>query len=147
MSDDLRPIFTTEQVLDMAKLNLSALSLGTITYLLEQHLSPLDWFVGLGKRCAPGWQDLKGRGAREAAQAAVLNCISFGGKLTSFDGDESRAEFVITGWPNADGLQYFQTTQAEADIFWESFGPIADFIDLRYQWQREGDCVRLTFSR
>ncbi len=146
MSEDVRPIFTTEQVLDMAKLNVSALWFGTIAYLLESNLSPLDWSVGLGKRHAPGWQGLKGRGARKAAEIAALNCITLGGELTSFDGDESRAEFVITGWPNADGLQYYQITQAEADIFWEAFGPIADILDLRYQWQREGDCVRLTFS-
>ena len=147
MSEDLSTMFTTEQVLDSAKGNVTGVLLGTSAYLKEQHLSPLDWSVWLGKWFAPGWEGLKGRGAREAAQIAALVCITLGGKLTSFDGDESRAEFVITGWPNADRLQYYQITLAEADISWEALGPIAASLDLQCHWQREGDCVRFTFSR
>jgi hypothetical protein len=146
MSEDLSKMFTTEQVLEQAKGNVTGIYLGTIAYLKEQHLSPLDWTVGLGKRFAPGWEGLKGRGAREAAQMFALNCISLGGTLTSFDGDESRAEFVIKGWPGAGWLQYHQITQADADVMWEAFTPIAAFLDLRHHWQREGDSVRITFS-
>lgn len=147
MSDNLSPIFMTEQVMDAAKANATAAWLGTIAYLTEQNLSPHDWSVGLGMRFAPGWQEEKGRGARAAAQRHALGCISFGGTLVSFEGDESSAEYVIAGWPNDGWLQFFQITQAEADISWEALGPIAASLDLQCHWQREGDCVRFTFSR
>jgi hypothetical protein len=147
MAEDLIPSFTTEQVLDTAKANATAAWLGTIAYLMEQNLSPHDWSVRIGKLFAPGWQEVKGLGARAAAQRHALGCISFGATLVSFEGDESRAMYVIAGWPNDFWLQFFQITQAEADISWEALGPIASSLDLQCHWQREGDCVRFTFSR
>jgi hypothetical protein len=147
MAEDIIPIFTTEQVLDNAKANVTCAWLGTIAYLKEQRLSSHDWSIRMGKLFVPLWQELKGRGAREAARAHALGCTAFGATLVSFEGDESSARYVVAGWPNAFWLQFFQITQAEADISWEALGPVAASLDLQFHWQREDDCVRFTLSR
>jgi hypothetical protein len=147
MSGEVDTTFTTEQVLRQAQGNVNAVVLGTIAYLKDRHQSPDDWFASLGERFAPSWESLKDQGAKEVARMAAFNLVSFGGTLRSLSGDESKAEAVIEGWPSSERLEAFHITQSDADVIWGGFGPIGTSLGLRFQWQREGDAVKITFSR
>ena len=146
MSEGVDTTFTTEQVMQQAQGNANAVLLGTIAYLKDRHQSPDDWSASLGQRFAPSWESLKGHGAKEVARMAALNLASFGGTLRSLSGDESKAEAVIEGWPSSEWLEAFHITQSDADAMWGAFGPIGSALGLRFQWQREGDAVKITFS-
>ncbi len=147
MSEAINTTFTTEQVLEQAQGNANAVALGTIAYLKDHHMSLDDWSAWLGQRFAPSWESLKGYGAKETTRMAAFNLVSFGGTLRSLSGDESRAEAVIEGWPSAEWLELFHMTQADADAMWEALEPIGAYLGLRFQWQREGNAVKITFSR
>jgi hypothetical protein len=147
MSEEINTMFTTEQVLQQAQGNLNAVCLGTIAYLKEHHQSPGDWSTSLGQRLAPGWESLRGHSAKEVVQIAALNCVSFGGKLRSLSGDESRAEAVIEGWPPEERLEFFHITQSDADLLWEAFKPIGVHLGLQIQCQRQGDTFKITVER
>lgn len=123
------------------------MGMGADAYLKEHHQSPGDWSTSLGQRFAPGWESLRGQGAKEAARVAALNCVSFGGKLRSLSGDESRTEAVIEGWPFEEDLEFFHVTQSDADLLWEAFKPIGTYLGLQIQSQREGDTFTITVER
>ena len=147
MSEEMSSTFTTEQIMQQAQGNLNAVCLGSIAYLKEHHQSPGDWSASLGQRFAPGWESLKGQGAKEVARTVALNCVSFGGRLRSLSGDESRAEAVIEGWPPEERLEFFHITQSDADLLWEAFKPIGAYLGLHIQCQRQGDTFKITVSR
>ncbi len=147
MSEAVNITFTTEQVLEQAQGNANAVALGTIAYLKDHHVSPEDWSASLGRRFAPSWGSLKGHGAKEVARMAAFNLVSFGGTLRSLSGDESGAEAVIEGWPSSEWLDLFQMSQVDADVMWEALGSIGAYLGLRFLWQREGNAVKITFSR
>ncbi len=147
MSEEVNTTFTTEQVLQQAQGNVNAVLLGTIAYLKDHHQSPDDWSASLGQRFAPSWESLKGHGAKEVARMAAFNLVSFGGTLRSLSGDESRAEAVIDGWPSSEWLESFYITLSDADAMWGAFEPIGTYLGLRFHWQREGNAVKITFSR
>lgn len=147
MSTEMSSTFTTEQIMQQAQGNLNAVCLGTIAHLKEHHQSPGEWSTALGQRFAPGWESLRGQGAKEVAQTVALNCVSFGGTLRSLSGGESRAEAVIEGWPSEEDLGFFHITQSDADLLWEAFKPIGAHLGLLIQCQREGDTVKITVER
>ena len=72
--------------------------------------------------------------------------VSVGATLQALAADESQAEVVMTGWPAPDTTAHFGLTQAEADIVFDIFGPIAASLGCRYQWQRRGDTIVMTFT-
>jgi hypothetical protein len=90
---------------------------------------------------------MKSRGAKEVARGAALNMVSLGATLRSLTGDESRAEVVVEGRPPEESLQLFQLARSDADLLLGVFEPIAAYVGLHVQWQREGNAVRVTFSR
>ena len=84
--------FTPEQVLRQAQGNATAAVLVTIAYLKERGLPVEEWVAYTGRRFAPAWEELRGRGAAEAARVAALNLVSVGGTLVGLSGDAERAE-------------------------------------------------------
>jgi hypothetical protein len=139
--------FTTEQILNHAQGNANAVALGVIAYLKDHHQSPGDFFAWLGQQITPNWESFKGHGAKEFARLAALNLVSFGGKLRSLSGDESRAEAVIEGWPSTEWLALLHITQSDTDSARGAFESIGTYLGLRFQWQREGDAIKITVSR
>ncbi len=139
--------FTTEQLFQHAQLNATAVMLLTIAYLQEQRLPVEQWVAFVGQRFAPGWEPLREQGVRDLARTAALNVVSVGGRLVSLSGDAAQAEAVVTGWPAQELLDYVKLSQADADAFYRVFEAIAAHLGYRFTWQRDGEHVRLTFSR
>jgi hypothetical protein len=73
--------------------------------------------------------------------------VSVGGTLESLSGDEARAEAIIADWPSPDLLQAFGVSLADVDRMYAVFQPIADLLELRYEWRRQGDRVTLSLSQ
>jgi hypothetical protein len=139
--------FTSEQLYKQAQGNLAGFILGTMAYLKEQGRTPEEWATFIGNRFAPGWEFLKGQGAKAAMQSVVVNLLSAGASLHSLTGDDVQAEAIIADWPSADALEFFGLTQEDADPLHSIFTPIAAFLHLRYEWQRAGNQVTFRFWR
>lgn len=139
--------FTSEQLYEQAQGNLTAFILGTIAYFKGQGRTPQEWLTFIGNRFAPGWEDVRGQGAKAAMNFVVLNLLSGGGRLQSLTGDEAQAEAVIADWPSADILKLFGLTLEDVDPFHTIFNPVADLLKLRYEWQRAGNQLTFRFSR
>lgn len=90
---------------------------------------------------------MQGRPPKDIAQMAALNIVSVGGTLQSLSGDDSQAQAVILGWPSEDWRTSFALDQADIDPIWNIFRPIAESMDLQYEWTRQGNEVTMTFSR
>ena len=141
--------FTAEQLYKHAQLNVNGFILGTIAYLKGQDRTPQEWVTFIGNQFAPGWEHSKGQGARAAMNFVVLNMLSCGASFQSLTGDEFQAEAVLADWPSADFLREFGLTPEDVDPFYSIFTPIADFLNLRYEWQRTGNQLifRLSVER
>ena len=141
------PEFTAEEISRQAQGNLTAFILGTIAYFKEQGQTPQEWVTFIGKRFAPFWEAVKGQGARAALEATVLNFVSSGGTVQAFEGDENHAEATVADWPPAELVQALGLTLEDIDHFYEIFKPIAAYLNLRYNWHRQGDRITMTFTR
>ncbi len=139
--------FTKDEVLEQAEANAQALSLVAIGYLKEKGL-PLDEFWGfVGEKFTLGWDWLRGKGARAAMRLFALNMVSVGGRLESLSGDEARAEAIIADWPSPGLVQAFGINWGDVDRMFAIFKPIADLLELGYEWRRQGDRVALILSQ
>jgi hypothetical protein len=139
--------FTSDEVLEQAKANAQALFLVTIGYLKDKKLSVDEFWSFVGEKFTLGWDSLQGKGALEAMRIFALNMVSVGGILESLSGDKARAEAVIAGWPSPDLMQAFGVSQSDTDRSYAVFQPIADVLELKYEWRRQGDRVTMILSR
>jgi hypothetical protein len=139
--------FTTDEVLQQAKMNAQALFLVAIGYMKEKGLSLDEFWSFLGDKFTLGWDSLQGKGARVGMRMFALNMVSVGGTLKSLEGDEARAEAIITDWPSPDLMQAFGGNEGDVDRMYAVFQPIADVLGLKYEWRRQGDRVTLILSQ
>jgi hypothetical protein len=140
--------FTTEELLSQARGNATAFVLTTIAFLKERGVDVEDFVAFFGRQFAPGWDELRTEPVVAVAQSVALNAVSVGCTLGSLSGDETRAEILITGWPDAEALSSVLGLGPNAeDAMWDSFYPIMDRVGIRYTWQREDGTVRLTYER
>jgi hypothetical protein len=140
--------FTTEQLLSQARGNATAFVLTTVAYLKERGLAVEDYVEFFGRQFAPGWDELHAQPVVDVARAAVLNAISVGTTLGSLSGDETRAEVLITGWPEAEEIsRVLGLERGDSDAMWDSFYPIMERLGIRFAWRREDGEVRLIFER
>ncbi|MFN2291431.1 MAG: hypothetical protein ACK2UC_09605 [Anaerolineae bacterium] len=139
--------FNKDELLEQAKANAQALSLVATAYFKAKGLSVDDFWSYVGKEFTLGWEPLQGKGAREAMQVFALNMVSVGGTLESLSGDATRAEAIITDWPSPDLLQAFGVSRADSDHMFAVFQPIADLLELRYEWRRQADRVQLVLAQ
>ncbi len=136
--------FSPEEIRDAALGNVDALCYGIIAYMKDRCLSPNECWAFIGRQFSTAW----GPGSVEdIARGAAINMVSAGCTLQSLFADESQAEAVMTGWPDVDAATRFGLTQAEADTVFDIFGPITTSLGCRYQWQRRGDTVIMTFNK
>jgi hypothetical protein len=148
MSEASNAEFTTEVLLSQASGNATAFILTTIAYLKERGLDTDDFVAYFGRQFAPGWDELRAEPVVAVAQSVARNAVSVGCTLGSLAGDESRAEVLITGWPDAEELSRLLGLEPNAgDAMWDSFYPIMERVGIRYTWQREDGSVKLTFQR
>jgi hypothetical protein len=145
--DAPQDVFPDEEICEQAKGNTSATLLAMLVTARERRESLVDAAGAIGRIFAPSWDAEQGKGAREIARWAALNALTCGAELRRLEGDASRAEAIVAGWPGPDDLAYFGLTQAEADALNELYGPIAERLGLRYSWRREGDQIVMTFAK
>jgi hypothetical protein len=140
--------FTTEELLSQARGNATAFILTTIAYLKEHGLDADDFVAYFGRQFAPGWDDLRAEPVAAVARTAALNAVSVGGTLGSLSRDETRAEVIMTGWPEGEEISsVLGLGPNDSDAMWDSFYPIMERLGIRYTWQREDGAVRLIFER
>jgi hypothetical protein len=139
--------FTSDELLEQAKANAQALFLVAVGYVKEKRLPVDEFFSFVGEKFTLGWESLQGQGAREAMRMFALNMVSVGGTLESLSGDEARAEAIIADWPSPDLLQAFGVSRGDVDRMYGVFQPIADVLELGYEWRRQGDRVTLILSQ
>lgn len=139
--------FASEQIREYAQGNATGIALGTIAYLTQRGLPVEEWPALLGQAFAPWWGQLPEKTLRVIAREAALQAVSLGATVPSISCDETRAEVVITAWPPQESLDAFGLTQEDADVVWQTFAPIARHLGLRFAMRREGEDMRLQFSR
>ena len=88
MTEAFNTEFTTEELSSQARSNATAFILTTFAYFF-------------GRQFAPGWDELR---VAAVARTAALNAVSVGGTLGSLSGDETRAEVIMTGWPEGEEI-------------------------------------------
>ena len=146
VSDATNAEFSSEELLSQAQGNATALALAAIAYLKDRNVPAEEFFEFVGRRFAPGWEELRGRSTKDVARTAALNMVSVGGSLRSLTGDD-RAEVLIAGWPASEFLSELEVTQSESDALWHIFKPIMEYLGLRYAWQRHDEAVKMTLER
>jgi hypothetical protein len=145
---DANAEFTTEELLSGARGNATAFVLATIAYLRQRGLEVEDFVAFFGRQFAPGWDELRTEPVAAVAQSVARNAVSVGCTLGSISGDETRAEILITGWPDAEELSSLLGLEPNAgDAMWDSFFPIMEQLGIHYTWRREDGAVRLTYER
>ncbi len=133
--------FTKEEIGERGILNATELWFTTILYLRSKGLSIEEWADFVGQQYAPGWEELKGKGALAVMGEAVINWISCGAELISFTGDENRAEAVLE-WP-PEG--YTGVPFEEAQKINTVFILITRQVNLKCAWESAGRQFRLSF--
>jgi len=148
MSEAADAEFTTEELLSGARGNATAFVLATIAYLRERDLDVEDFVTFFGRQFAPGWDELRTGPVAAVAQTVARNAVSVGCTLGSISGDETHAEILITGWPEAEELSSVLGLEPNAgDAMWDSFYPIMEHLGIRYAWRREDGTVWLSYER
>jgi len=147
MSDVNDKEFTPEELLSQAQGNATAIALATIAYLKGRGLAIDEYFEFVGRQFAPGWEELRGQSVTDVARTAALNMVSVGGTLRSLQGNDTRAEVLIAGWPTDEDLSELRLTLSDSEPLWSIFLPIMDYLGIRYAWQRQDDAVMITFER
>ncbi len=139
--------FSQEQITQRSMENTTGFILANLAYLRERGQSVDEWAAAIGQLFAPGWEDIKGQGARAAMEQIALNVVSGGATLDSLSGDENHAEAVVSGWPPQDFAQFLGLWEADIEPFWGIFGPIAEYLGLQYEYQRQDGRVTFKLSR
>lgn len=147
MSDEMTTTFTLERIAEQAGGNATALALATISYLRDHDLDVDEYFVYVGRRLAPTWEERQGQAPRDVAEAVALNAVSFGATVQSLSGDDSQAKLVVQDWPPEEMQALFPLDVADIDPIWDIYQPIAEYLGLHYDWKRQGNEVIVTFSR
>ena len=137
--------FTTEQLLNQARGNLSATMFLTVSFCKERGLSLDEYWLYLAHKFAPGWpQDAT---LKRVAEIFALNFASHGAEIRSLSGNESRTELVFGGWPEQGLLDFCGLTWEDVDPLFNAMGPFAAQTGCTFEWHRDGDEVTFVFSR
>ena len=139
--------FTPEELSKQAQGNALMFALATLAYLKKQGQSGAEWAEFAGRRVAPGWEELRGQGANVVARIVALNLASVGATIHSVSGDDRNAEVTVSNWPPQDTLEFIGVTRADTAPLWRIFRPIVENLSLHYEWQEEGEQIRLRLSQ
>jgi hypothetical protein len=136
-----------QQLYVAAKETAVATILGALAYIKRQNLPPEGFIAFLGEHFAPTWEPLKGQGAKVIISTIALQLSALGGSIQSQTGTETLAEVLIASWPPAEFSALFHLTEDDTDVLWELFRPIMTYLNLHYEWHRDGDAVRLVLAQ
>ena len=145
---DANTELTTEDLWAKAKGNATAFVLTTFSFLEERGMAVEDFVDFFGRQFAPGWDELRDQPVVNLARSVASNAVSVGCTLGPLSGDETHAELLITGWPEAEELSSVLGLDPHAgDAMWDGFYPIMERLGIHYAWRREDGTVRLTYER
>lgn len=139
--------YSSGELYATAQENAIAFALVGLAYIKEQGGEPQDLIQLAGKRIAPSWKVLQKHGAADFLRTIAQNIAALGGEVQSFSGDETQARATFSDWIHPQQASSYGLTREEADIWWDVFLPIAESIDLHYQWQRNNNTIDVTISR
>ena len=141
--------FTTEELLEQARGNVSAFFHVAIRWARERDGSVEGWATHVGEAFAPGWDEVgESAPALEVGRIAGLNMATTADlRPVELSGDESRAVLTMEG-PEQKWLDAWGTTVEDVDRANELiFLPIARRRGLALTAEREGTLFWLTFAK
>jgi len=147
VSDPTSPILPDEEITRFARMNASAFPYVVTALARECGRSADDAAAFVGRTFAPGWEEVRGQGARVAARYMALNLASGGADVVALTGDEGHAEVRAAGYGDEGELAFYGLTRDDLDRFVGTFGPIAEHLGLRADWRREGEEIVVTVER
>ncbi len=139
--------FTSDQLLEQARGNATALTLATFAFFKAQGWALEQLVDFMGTQLARGWETMRGQGAINTMDFVALNMVSYGAKLESLAGDDSKATAIISNWPPRQWLDYFGLTAKDVDAWADLFKPIAASLNLNYERSNDGEKLVYTISR
>ena len=141
--------FTTEEILEQARGNLTAFFHLAVRWARERDGSVDGWASHVGEAFAPSWDEFgDDASALEVARMAGLNMATTADmRPVDLTGDESGAVLTVEG-PDQEWLDNMGTTVEDVDrtneLIWV---PIARRRGLAFTPEREGNLLRLTFAK
>jgi hypothetical protein len=136
--------FYAEDELDLLRSNVLALAAGTIAFLREQGVPVTGWTAKLGELFARGWDTDEPWSPEDFLDATIVNLTAFGGEAVQAEFGEDDANAVVARFPDMERIAGLGLEEIDADILYDLIEPIALACGLHYDWQREGDTVRIT---
>lgn len=131
MAEQQDPNFSIEERLEQAAGNWNALFFAVIDYLRQQGIDPEDFVQWLGERFAPGWEECRGD-MQQIAYYAALNPVSLGSELLRYEVGDDQAIIETT-------IGHLSDEGDDVDLLADIYGPIMDYLDVDYEWEREGE--------
>ena len=145
MSEQTMP-FTFDVLNQVAETNVCISLFMATAFLKERGIPISEYSAFMRDRLGPGWEHLRGRGAKVFAVPVALNLISTGATLVELSGDERRAEVVveqnIQPWLDDAGL-----TRDDFRPMLEFFALLAEGLGLHCSWSWEGNRESWTFTQ
>jgi hypothetical protein len=139
-----------EVLLDGAQMNLSALIVGTMSFLKQKHIPIKDWVTYIGKQFEDSWEGMEGEKAENILEHLLtLEVLPLGVEVTSSNITGRKAEAVVTPLPSRTVLKKFGTTPSELlsgfgvtreelASFYAMYEPAAKAIGLRFTHKLDG---------
>jgi hypothetical protein len=141
--------FGTDELLEQARGNQSAIWHLAIRRAREQEESVEGWASYIGEDFAPSWDEMgENASALDVARGAAMNIATTADmRPIALDGDRDRAVLTIEG-PESDWTDAMGTSVEDLDRANEIvFSTIARRRGLTLTQEREGGTFRLTFER
>lgn len=141
--------FGTDQLLEQARGNQTAIWHLAVRRAREQEGSVEGWASYVGEDFAPSWDEMgENASALDVARAAALNIATTADmQPTALEGDEARAVVTVEG-PESDWTDSMGTSVEDLDRTNEIiFSAIARRRGLTMTQERTGSTFRLVFER
>ena len=135
MAEQQAPDFPLEKLWEQARRNWNALFFGIVDYLREQGQSPEDFAQWLGDRFAEGWEEMRGN-MEEIAYYAAFNPVALGADLILYEVGENEATIQTT-------TDHLDASEEDIASIGEIYAAIMDYLDVDYEWEREGNVTTL----
>ena len=143
------PGFSTEELLEQARGNQSAIWHLAVRRAREQEGSVDEWASYVGRDFAPSWDDMgDDASAQDVARMAAMNMATTADmRPVGVSGNAKRAELVIEG-PEEDWLENMGTAVEDLDRTNELiFRAIAERRGMTLEARRDGSRLTLTFAK
>jgi hypothetical protein len=143
------PDFSTEELLEQARGNQTAVWHLAVRRASEREGSVEDWASYIGEDFAPSWDEMgDDPSALDVARQAAMNIATTADmQVVDLEGDDARAVVTVDG-PEQEWIDAMKTTAEDLDRVNEViFRAIASRRGLSYSQEREGGAFRMIFAK